>query len=209
MGAPMSNEFKKAVGTAFLTLVLALSSCSVQFNGRGHAPPARAGTTFVQPKEPRVWSVPCSVGTGTRFTARLDGAVGTGSSRPGDPFSARVLTPVVSSCQLDFIPVGGVLRGRVARAEPGDPPVLALELIDVETSLGPLEILAAVRSGGGFAWLETNSPNARSSYRAFVLYPAWVMEPSRETSPESEFNVTLPAGSVIELELLQSVDVLP
>jgi hypothetical protein len=194
----MSNEFIFLLGAG-------LSSCSVSFNGRSAPPPAFEGTTMVLAEEPTVWVAPCSVGTGTRFTVRLDGEVGTDSSRPGEPFTAHVVTPVVMSCHLDFIYVGAVLRGRVVRAEPGDPPVLALELVDVDTSLGPKPIAAASRSGAGFAWLETSAPDARSSYQAVVVHPL----PSHATQDDRQADLTLPAGGLVELELLEPVLVLP
>ena len=164
---------------------------------------------MVLAEEPTVWTAPCSVGTGTRFAARLDRAVGTDSSQPGEPFTAHVVTPVVMSCHLDFIPVGAVLRGRVARAEQSDPPVLALELVDVDTSLGPKPIAAAIRSGAGFAWLETNAPDARSSYKAVVVHSSSGMDPSYGTSDGRHVDLTVPAGGLVELELLEPVLVLP
>src|SRR5689334_22167313 len=129
----------------FVFCFVGLSGCGLQLNGPTAPPPPPEGTTLLQRQEPRVWSRPCSVSTGTRFTARLDRAIGTDTSQPGDAFTAHVVTPVVSSCELDFVSKGAVLRGRVARSEAGDPPTLALELLDVETSLGVQPIAAAVR----------------------------------------------------------------
>jgi hypothetical protein len=192
----------------FVVSFVGLSGCGMQFTGKSIPPPAGEGTTLLQPREPRVWPAPCSVSTGTRFTARLDRAIGTDTSRPGDPFTARVVTPVVSSCQLELISKGAALRGRVARSEAGDPPVLALELVDIDTSSGPQPIAAAIRSGEGFAWVEVEPPHARSSYQAFMVQP-WEAGPSDATVGGGDLQLTLPAGGVIELELVAPVQVLP
>jgi hypothetical protein len=158
---------------------------------------------MVQPVEPNVQPAPCSVSAGTRFTARLDQFLATDSSLPGESFSARVVAPVMSSCHFDFIRAGATLRGRVTRAEPGKPPVLAIQLIDVDTSVGARPIPAAIRSVTGFAWVETNVPN--SSYRAFVLHPPWAMDPSGPASQGGELQQTFPEGALIELELTEPV----
>jgi hypothetical protein len=192
----------------FVLWFVGLSGCGMQFNGKSAPPPTWEGTTLLQPHEPRIWSAPCSVSTGTRFTARLDRAISTDTSRPGDPFTAHVVTPVVSSCDLEFISKGAVLRGRVARSEAGELPVLALELVDVDTSTGAQPIAAAIRSGEGFAWIEINPPHARSSYQAFVIQP-WETVPSGSTLGGSDRQLTLPAEGEIELELVEPVQVLP
>jgi hypothetical protein len=145
------------------------------------------------------------VSSGTRFTARLDRPLGTDSSRPGDTFTAYVATPVVSSCGSDFILKGAPLRGRVASAEPGATPTLALEVIDVETSAGLKPIPAAIRSSAGLTWSEASAPGADSSYHAVVLYPSWGMAPPQGR----DLQLTLAAGSLIELELVKPVLVLP
>jgi len=164
------------------------------------------GKAVVLPKEPAVWTPPCSVGAGTRFTARTDNTLGTESSQPGEPFTARVVTPVVSSCGHDFISAGAVLRGRVTLAQQGAPPVLVLALTDADTAVGPRPISATVRSGAGLEWIETN---AGSSNPTFLLYSPWSTARSRSTSEGGNVQLTLPAGSLIEIELVEPVLILP
>jgi hypothetical protein len=93
----------------------------------------------------------------------------------------------------------------VASAEPGATPTLALEVIDVETSAGLEPIPAAIRSSTGLTWGETSAPRADSSYHAFVLYPSWGVAPPQGR----DLQLTLAAGSLIELELVKPVLVLP
>jgi hypothetical protein len=83
---------------------------------------------------------------------------------------------------------------------------LALELTDADTALGPKPISAAVRSGAGLEWIETN---ARSSYPTYDLFPSWSMARPRSTSEPSNVRLTLPAGSLIEVELVEPVLILP
>jgi hypothetical protein len=175
------------------------------------SPPILAdeGTAVVQPDEPSVWTVPCSVGAGTRFTARTDRTLGTDSSQPGETFAARVATRVKSSCGSDFISAGALVRGRVSRAEQGVPPVLALELTDADTSVGPKPILAAIRSAAGLEWIQIGPSDARSSYREFVLYPPWSFAQPSAASEGRMPQLTLPAGTLIEIELIEPVLILP
>jgi hypothetical protein len=170
---------------------------------------ADEGGAVVQPEEPPVWTVPCSVGAGTRLTAWTDRTLGTDSSHAGEPFAARVTTRVRTSCGSDFISAGALVRGRVARAEPGAPPVLALELTDADTSVGPRPIAAAIRAGAGLEWIQLNTGDPRASYKEFVLYPSWSFAQSRSTTDGRVLQLTLPAGTLIEVELIEPVLILP
>jgi hypothetical protein len=189
--------------SGFLAL---LTACSM--SGQPTAAFADEGTAVVLPEEPKVWTVPCSVGAGIRFTARTDRTLGTDSSQPNEPFTARVVTPVVSSCRSDYIAAGATLRGRVVRAEHGNPPVLALELTHADTSTGPQPISAAVRSGAGLEWIEVSVPKA-SSYREIELYPSWTFAQPQSTPQAADLQLTLPAGTLIQVELTEPVLILP
>jgi len=198
MGCDVSNHF-------FVLLAAGLSSYAVAPGGESSAW-GDEGTAVVPPHEPTVWTVPCSVGAGTRFTARTDNTLGTESSQPGQPFTSRVVTPVMSSCGRDYISAGAVLRGRVALAQQGAPPVLVLTLTDADTAVGSRPISATVRSGAGLEWIETN---AGSSNPTFLLYSPWSTARSRSTSEGGNVQLTLPAGSLIEIELVEPVLILP
>jgi hypothetical protein len=194
---------------ALAILVVGLSSFSVSANEQSTTQLADQGGALVQPDEPKAWTVPCSVGAGTRFTARTDRTLGTDSSRPGEPFAARVVTRVVSSCGSDFISSGALLRGRVARAEAGAPPVLALELTDADTSVGPKPLAVTIRSGAGLEWIQIDTADPRASYRDYVLSPAWLFAQSRATPEQRVLQLTLPASTLIEVELIEPVLILP
>ena len=113
----------------------------------------------------------------------------------------NVVAPVKSSCDVDFIRAGAIVQGRVTRAEPGKPPGLALEMIDVDTSVGARPIPAAIR----FVAVETNVPDAHSSYRTFVVHPTWAIGPSGPASRDRDHRLTFPEDALIGLELTEPV----
>jgi hypothetical protein len=194
----MSNQALVLVAAGFLSYAISPSGRSTAL--------ADEGTAVVQSKEPGVWTRPCSVGAGASFTARTDRMLGTDSSQPGDPFTARVVTALVSSCGSDFIPSAAIVRGRVARVEQGASPALVLELTDADTAMGPTPISGIVRTGAGLEWFETN---AGSSYRSFELRQSESMPWPSPTSEPRHVRLTLPASSLIEVELVEPVLILP
>src|SRR5262245_58493485 len=113
---------------SFALLVAAVSGCSASFNEQSAPTSSGDQAAVVQLPQLNVQPALCSVSAGTWFTARLDHFLGTDSSRPGETFTARVVAPVMSSCHFAFIRAGVTVRGRITCAEPGQPPVLALEL---------------------------------------------------------------------------------
>ena len=134
------------------------------------------------------WDRPCMVPPGATFTATLDHAIGASVSSAGEIFTAHV-GQSVSSCDRDVIARGGILRGRVVDVGGGDPPRVALALIDVDTIGGPLPASMAIRSAAGRRVGEEDWP-----FRAFLF-----------ESP----GASLPAGSEILVELVKPITVLP
>jgi len=178
-----------------------VTSCSAPSSG---GPPADGLTIVEHPVA--TWEKPCTVPAGTTFAVKLDRRLGTGTSTAGEIFTAQV-SRGISSCGRDVIVKGASLRGRVVDVARGDRSRLALELLDVETVLGPQPVPMAIRSAGGHAMSEEERP-----FRASVLYGPqarreWAPEPSAPATPQPD--VELPAASELVVEVSKPVTILP
>ena len=101
------------------------------------APPPRApAPAAVKP----VHDVPAM----STFSVALLSPVGTRLSAPGDPFRARVISPLTTLRGYTVVPVGSVLRGRVVGVERAPASRLRLKFETVTTTAGPVPLFATL-----------------------------------------------------------------
>jgi hypothetical protein len=101
-----------------------------------------------------------AVPAGTEFTARLNDAIGTKISSPGEFFTASVVAPVRAPDGSTVIREGALIRGRVVGVDKGPAPSIRLSFQSLDTDRGPMPISVTV--------LKTTSPQA--TYRVEEVY---------------------------------------
>jgi hypothetical protein len=88
------------------------------------------------------------VPSGTHLVAQLDNTIATGQSYPGQPFSARVVTPLLDADGREIVPEGARLVGRVTAADPGhrygQGAVIGLAIEGISTPRGTTPLSAQV-----------------------------------------------------------------
>ena len=113
----------------------------------------------------------------TTFSVALLSPVGTRLSAPGDPFRARVISPLTTLRGYTVVPVGSVLQGRVVGVERAPASRLRLKFETVTTTAGPVPL---------FATLTDAQPN-----------PSFVVRQPRRA--ESDYDVILDGVPAIAL----------
>jgi hypothetical protein len=136
-------QHAKILSAAFATVAL-MGGCaattsrpaqvtSPAYGASGYAQPGYGGAQTAQVVEGDV------IQPGTQLTLRMNEAVGTDVSRPGQRFSASVVTPVIDRNGVPIIPAGAEVLGYVAEIREGN-----------QTGTAPLLSLAfdGLRIGG-------------------------------------------------------------
>lgn len=177
------------------------------------APPAKI-VSITSGEMPTTAAAPMAgprVPAGSKLALRLDKAIGTDLSEPGDWFTATVTRSVYNGKGDELlIPTGAQVRGRVVRADGGKSPTLALELESIETMRGVMQLDAAI-SNVSSTMVDAPSPHrtTASPYAdepGVVAYSTTVSpwEPSgNESGPPLERQIRIPAGAALELVLTQ------
>jgi len=105
----------------------------------------------------------------TSFSVSLVGPMGTRLSAPGDPFRAKVISPLRTLRGYTLVPVGSVLKGRVVAVEQAPASRLRLKFETLTTTQGPVALQAT---------LTDDQPS-----------PSFVVDRSRRA--EGDYDVTL------------------
>jgi hypothetical protein len=96
----------------------------------------------------------------TPFTVELVTELDSNVTRAGDPFRARMLSPLATVDRQEVVAPGAILWGHVVRVEQA-PATLYLKFEEVDTKWGPTAIAASLSNAQSMAAVETLPRDAR------------------------------------------------
>ena len=154
-------SFPAAGALVLIGMIALIGSCSSE------APPEPASTGQVgfvpdrKPAPPIRWG-DATIETGTEFSLTLNGAIGSATSRAGDPFEARMARAYIEGERV-VIPEGSTIHGMIGEVTPASGAVgnqggiLVLSFVRIITPTGAAAAIEAsvseISSGGALAIL--------------------------------------------------------
>jgi hypothetical protein len=161
-----------------------------------------------QPQTATQAQAPAPIPAGTEFTARLNEAIGSDSSTPGQFVTLTTISPLQDIAGVVVAPPGSKVRGRVVSVDRGAIPTIRLTFSNLETKdHGTLSLAATVKNpatgtpGATYSTEEIYSPSL--AYNAVLLPPG----PGRPSGPvgggptEQGATIHVPAGTAFRLVL--------
>jgi hypothetical protein len=151
------------------------------------------------------------VQAGTFFSARLDRPLDSYETPAGTEFSATVVDPLLASNGRVLVPYGAKVTGVLVSTVQASQPRVRVQLRTIDTVAGPAPLQAALRAAQHVDWAGPAAPGTRAPYG--LLESGWTggpptpssrgIEPGYVQDRVSPREIHVPAGALLELELVQ------